>query len=131
MSSKQQKSSYRAKYPSNGICLIFWCDQQERIHQFEVAGHAGYAESGQDIICAAVTALTFSAVNGLEHFLEGAPKVVTAAGGYLKWTLSLTDEQALNQAQWILVTMKLGLEGIQEEYGSEYVKIEIRRWTPC
>lgn len=132
MSSKQRKSSNRAKYPSAGINISLWCDEQDRIHQFEVSGHAGYAEAGQDIVCAAVTALTFSAVNGLEHFLAGAPEVMMADGGYLKWTLPLNvNELVLNQAQWILLTMRLGLEGIQAEYGSEYIKIDIRRWTPC
>jgi len=131
LSSKQLKSSNRAKYPSKGIQLNLWCDEHERVHQFEVAGHAGYAEAGQDIVCAAVTALTFSAVNGLEHFLAVAPEIVMAQDGYLKCSLRQVDEQELNQAQWILGTMKLGLEGIQTEYGLEYLKIEIRRWTPC
>ena len=34
--------------------------------EFVSRGHAGYAEEGQDIICAAVSALIISTVNSLE-----------------------------------------------------------------
>ena len=33
-------------------------------------GHAGYAEEGQDIVCAAVSALIITTVNSLEKFTE-------------------------------------------------------------
>ena len=33
-------------------------------------GHAGYAEEGQDIVCAAVSALIITTVNSLEEFTE-------------------------------------------------------------
>ena len=33
-------------------------------------GHAGYAEEGQDIVCAAVSALIITTVNSLDAFTE-------------------------------------------------------------
>ena len=33
-------------------------------------GHAGYAEEGQDIVCAAVSALIVTTVNSLDEFTE-------------------------------------------------------------
>ena len=37
---------------------------------FEISGHAGFAERGQDIVCAAVSFLATTVVNSLEeHFL--------------------------------------------------------------
>ncbi len=33
-------------------------------------GHAGYAEEGQDIVCAAVSALIITTVNSLEKFTD-------------------------------------------------------------
>lgn len=33
---------------------------------FDVSGHAGYAEAGNDIVCAAISALTIATVNSLE-----------------------------------------------------------------
>ena len=35
--------------------------------EIRIDGHAGYAESGQDIICAAVSVLAQNAVNPLRH----------------------------------------------------------------
>ena len=33
-------------------------------------GHAGYAEPGQDIVCAAVSALVINTINAIEAFTE-------------------------------------------------------------
>ena len=44
-----------------------------------------YAGDGDDILCAAVSALTFNAVNSIEEFTEDAYQVEQAEdGGYLK-----------------------------------------------
>ena len=40
------------------------------IMDFLSKGHAGYAEEGQDIVCAAVSALIITTVNSLEKFTE-------------------------------------------------------------
>ncbi|WP_174377962.1 ribosomal-processing cysteine protease Prp [Desulfitobacterium metallireducens] len=115
-----------------GIHLILWLDEDQRIRKFELTGHAGYAEYGQDIVCAAISALSISAVNGLEHFLPQQPEVqVRDSDGYLTCSLPELDPQTLEQAQWILKTMVLGIEEIQQSYGQEYVNITQRRWTPC
>lgn len=115
-----------------GIHLNLWLDEGQRIRKFELSGHAGYADHGQDIVCAAISALSISAVNGLEHFLPQPAEVeVRDSDGYLTCSLPKLDPQTLEQAQWILKTMALGIEKIQQSYGQEYVKITQRRWTPC
>ena len=38
--------------------------------EFISKGHAGYAEAGQDIVCAAVSALIITTVNSLEKFTD-------------------------------------------------------------
>jgi uncharacterized protein len=115
-----------------GIRLNLWLDESQRIRKFELSGHAGYAESGLDIVCAAVSALSISAVNGLEYFLPVKPEVeVKDPEGFLSCSLPDLEPQTLEQAQWILRTMVLGIESIQQSYGEKYVKINRRRWTPC
>ncbi|MHB1653653.1 MAG: ribosomal-processing cysteine protease Prp [Desulfitobacteriaceae bacterium] len=113
-----------------GIRFVVWLDEREWIRQFQLSGHAGFAEYGQDIICAAVSALSIAAANGLENFLSIPPRVQEEEG-FLTCSLEGVNTEELTQAQWILVTLRLGIEGIQEAYGEEYVKIERRRWTPC
>ena len=45
-------------------------DQKDICRGFETSGHAGYADKGQDIVCAAVSVLTINTVNSLEQFTE-------------------------------------------------------------
>jgi uncharacterized protein YsxB (DUF464 family) len=42
----------------------------------DVKGHAGYAPHGQDIVCAAVSAIVQTAVLGLESIAAGYPDFV-------------------------------------------------------
>jgi len=113
-----------------GIRFIIWADDQGRIREFELSGHAGFAEEGQDIVCAGVSALSIAAINGLEYFLSEVPKV-QESDGYLNCQIIGINEQELEKAQWILQTMKLGIEQIQTTYGQDYIFIDRRRWTPC
>ncbi|KGK91418.1 ribosomal protein [Desulfosporosinus sp. HMP52] len=110
--------------------LVVWENDQGQIREFELSGHAGYAEEGQDIICAGVSALSIAAVNGLERFLTVAPKV-EARDGYIFCQLIGEAEQDLEKAQLILQTMVLGIEQIQADYSEKYILIDRRRWTPC
>ncbi|HZK56490.1 MAG TPA: ribosomal-processing cysteine protease Prp [Desulfosporosinus sp.] len=114
----------------DGLRFLVWADDQGRIRAFELSGHAGYADSGQDIVCAGVSALSISACNGLEHFLSVAPKVQESEG-HLICQLVGVPEQEMEKAQWILQTMALGIEQIHGTYGQDYIIIDRRRWTPC
>jgi len=92
-----------------------------------VEGHAGFAEAGQDIVCAAISVLTGTAVNGLERYLSFQPNY-KAGDGFLECDLALLEsEQDRLIAEAILGTMLLGLQQIQKEYGSRYIKFEQRR----
>jgi hypothetical protein len=127
----QKLLSKRFKHKSqSGIRFIIWADDQGRIRAFELSGHAGYADPGQDIVCAGVSALSIAAYNGLEHFLSVAPKV-QEADGHLTCQLVGIPEQELEKAQWILQTMVLGIEQIHSTYSQDYIVIDRRRWTPC
>ena len=123
-------SKHSKRKNQEGIRFIVWADDQGRIREFKLSGHAGFAEEGQDIVCAGVSALSIAAINGLEHFLSVVPKVQDA-DGYLSCQLSGIQEQELEKAQWILQTMALGIEQIHSTYSQDYIVIDRRRWTPC
>ena len=92
--------------------------QDECITGFDVKGHAGYAEAGQDIVCAAVSALTQSTLNGLRSVLK-APVMFDiddqAATLQAELTPEATGEQ-VKQAQLLLVTLLEGLQAIERSY---------------
>ena len=85
---------------------------------YRAQGHTGYAEAGQDIVCAAVSALTQSTLNGLHSVLK-APVMfdIDDQGASLEAELTpeATGEQ-VKQAQLLLVTLLEGLQAIERSY---------------
>ena len=75
---------------------------------FSVTGHAGTAPHGQDIVCAGISALTQTAVLGLDRQLKKKIHVKIASGN-LKMNL-LDKPDALTNA--VLETMLIGLTEI-------------------
>ncbi|MDA8440915.1 MAG: ribosomal-processing cysteine protease Prp [Peptococcaceae bacterium] len=113
------------------VKVITYLDERSEIRAFQVEGHAGFARAGEDIVCAAISALTISAVNGLEAYLSEKPDSDETDG---KLVCRLPGELAPESqliAKVILGTMLLGLKEIRSSYGSRYISFEQRRWTPC
>lgn len=96
------------------------------IRGYKVKGHAGFAEEGQDIVCAGVSVLAQTAIIGLEQFLPGKYLYKIGRTGALECRLhhDLTVQQD-HDAQVILVTMLRGLEAIRQEYG-EFIEIALQ-----
>ena len=84
----------------------------DEITGFECRGHAGYAESGSDIVCAAVSALTTTCANALET-VAGVIPGVEAGEGRMRLRL---PENAGHDAQVILLSMLQGLRDVAESY---------------
>lgn len=95
---------------------------EEKIISFLAKGHTGYSARGEDIVCAAVSALTQTAVLGLIHNL-GLEPVVDIKDGYLSCLLpsDLTEEKK-REANLILEVMLTGLKEIAEEH-PKYLKV--------
>lgn len=41
-------------------------DQDDRISEFKISGHADYDEPGKDIVCSAVSAASIGTINAIE-----------------------------------------------------------------
>ena len=92
---------------------------------FRCLGHAGYAESGMDVVCAGVSALVINTVNSIEKLTGDA------------FTLSTEEEEGLIQCklpkagsdgtQLLLKSMVLGLKGIQKDYGNEFIILDYKK----
>lgn len=90
--------------------------QDECITGFDVKGHAGYAEAGQDIVCAAVSVLTTTCVNALETVAGVKPTVKTSDGRMRV----VVPRNSGHDAQVILRTLRQGLRDLAEQY-SRYI----------
>ncbi len=92
---------------------------------FEAKGHTGLADAGEDIVCAAVSALTQTAVMGLRELLKLVPAVeIKEAYLYCMLPDSLPPEQQ-HDAELILGTMAMGLGSIAQTNG-DYIKLTDR-----
>jgi uncharacterized protein len=94
-----------------------------KIHDFEIKGHAGYANHGEDIVCAGVSAVTVGTVNSIEA-LTGIVMDSRMKNGFLSGTLpSIEDEAISAQVQLLLESMLVMLNGIADSYG-KYIQID-------
>lgn len=109
------------------ITVEIFSGNDEKILGYQVSGHAGFADSGEDIVCAAVSGIVQTAVLGLDHYLSVSPNL-EIKDGWLKCMLPDTiNIEELEKAQIILRTMELGLLSTQESY-NKYIRIIKRRW---
>ena len=96
-----------------------------RYASFRSKGHAGYADEGYDIICAAVSALIISTVNSLETFTHDQVRVKEHDGFV---DMRFPPEQS-DEARLLMDSLVLGLTGIEESYGRKYLKVDVREVT--
>lgn len=84
----------------------------KQVSGFTVHGHADYAPAGEDIVCAAVSAVTLTAALGLKDVLQKAGIYENEAGTL---TVRLTDP--VDEAtELIFQTMLTGLTEISRQY---------------
>ncbi len=101
-------------------------DEDGALVGFRADGHTGFAERGEDIVCAAVSALTTVTVLGLQARLDLSPNVqVDDDRGYLECRLDRSSISAplWARAQDLLETLALGLGEIGKDY-VEYICVE-------
>lgn len=126
------------------IQATFFVNESGELTGFLVHGHAGYADVGQDIVCAGVSALVQAAVLGLERFLERKPLVVTGEeadsgkkrgrqtcghDAFVRVLLPPLSGDDRLVAKIILETLEMGIEGIASGF-SKYVRVRRCRYEP-
>lgn len=87
---------------------------------FHIDGHAGYAEMGEDIVCAAVSALVINTINSIEKFTEDAFTCDCQDGMIKSWEFT----SVISSGTTLLMdALMLGLRNIQKSYGEQYLQI--------
>lgn len=96
-----------------GICQGFTCE-----------GHAGYAEAGSDIVCAAVSMLVINTINSIEHFTEQAFSCEQEEEtGTIRFRLS---EAPTKDTALLLDSMIFGLKEVEKQYHRKYLKLHFK-----
>ena len=91
---------------------------------FKSKGHAGFADSGYDIICAGVSALVINFINSAEELCHAEYSLDTdEETGMIDYRL---DKPATGDVALLMDSMILGLKGIQRDYGNEYIILDFK-----
>lgn len=93
----------------------------------ELLGHAGFADDhqeGQELVCAAVSALTLNMVNSVEHFTD-APFDAEEDEQSGMFRFRFTGDAGL-EATLLMNSLVFGLQDIEETYGEPYIKIRFK-----
>lgn len=88
---------------------------------FSSKGHAEYADSGYDIVCAAISVLVINTINSIEAFTTDHIDVkANEKKGIIEcqFLSEISSESTL-----LMDSLILGLKGIQTDYHNEYLTL--------
>ncbi len=95
--------------------------KNDEIVGFKSEGHAEYADSGMDIVCAAVSTLVINTVNSIDQFTEDDYEVEQDEDNALI-EFRLTTDKPSNETRVLLKSLHLGLSAVGLG-SSEYLRI--------
>ena len=99
-------------------------NQNQEFVGFECLGHAGFADEGEDIVCAGISALVITTVNALGMYTS--EKFKTEEDERSGKIALHFRSPAGHDAELLIKSMILGLQGIQNTYGNEYLILNFR-----
>lgn len=94
-----------------------------KILGFNIEGHAGYSEEGEDIVCSAVSAISYTIVNGITEVLKINVEHIIK-DGFLQLSLRGNSLEEIINCQVLLETMLLGFKSMEISY-SDYIKVQV------
>ena len=89
---------------------------------FVSSGHAGYAEEGQDIVCAAVSVLIINTVNSLEAFTSDEFEAHDRDG----FVAIHFKKPNTEQGKLLMDSLILGLTEIEHNYNNRYLTVNVK-----
>lgn len=102
--------------------VIFIKDKENRIIGFDFHGHSGYAASGNDIVCSAISVLSINTVNSIESLTDDKFELsLNEKEGQMKFAFT---EIPSHDAQLLLNSLEMGIQLVAKEYGKKYIRIE-------
>ncbi len=96
--------------------------ENERITGFSISGHSGYAEAGQDIVCAAISAVVTMAEATINDVCGAKAKVrVKEEDARVTLTLPVSCDEE-DSVQAVLAGMMLTLCSLRDDY-PDYIEV--------
>lgn len=97
--------------------------EKKFITGFNVSGHAEYDEYGKDIVCSAVTILTFNTIDTFTDILNMSDKLkINISDNEISLNLLNHEYKTYEKYQLIMQKYELGIQSIVESYG-DYIEL--------
>ncbi len=100
------------------------------IRKFTAIGHAGYGDFGEDILCAAVSAIAQTVIGSLQD-IAGLNPDYTLQDGNIRCEIpdpmTLSDQQ-LETARILMESFAVGCRQIEATYGSDFISVKTKRF---
>ena len=107
------------------INISIYQDENDRYCGFCCKGHAGYAENGYDIICAAVSVLTMNTVNSVSEFTKDTFSYEEdEKSGYMEFRLHSGFSA---ETELLMKALVLGLQSVEDAYGRKYIRVKTQK----
>ncbi len=92
---------------------------------FTCEGHAGYADSGKDIVCAAISMLVINTVNSFEKITKEPVQVKAAENTGIIECL-FTQHPISESSKVLMDSLVLGLSQVEKQYGQKHCKLRFK-----
>ncbi len=103
------------------LTVTFRKDSRDRLSSVFAEGHTGWADSGEDIVCAAVSAILQAAWLGLAEHAHVSVEAERDSGRLaLRWPADVRDR---DDVRAIVATAELSVEQIARQY-PDHVRAE-------
>jgi hypothetical protein len=92
---------------------------------FEVEGHAGYNQEGSDIVCAAVSILSYTVLNSLEVVAGVNPNDIDWSVNEKTGFIRILLQKICPESNILFKTFETGIKLLLENY-SQYISLDYK-----
>ena len=104
--------------------ITIYRNQENAFTGFLCEGHAGYADAGEDIVCAGISTLVINTINSIEALTTTQ---ILADADEESGTIHVNLPSGCDeQAKLLVDAMILGLQGIQTNYGKKFLTLDFK-----
>ena len=104
--------------------ITIYRNQENAFTGFLCEGHAGYADAGEDIVCAGISTLVINTINAVDSLTDTQ---ILADANELDGTIDVNFPSGCDdQAKLLVDAMILGLQGIQTNYGKKFLTLDFK-----
>lgn len=103
--------------------IRFYHNNQGEILGFQTIGHAGYAEYGEDIVCAGVSALVLNTVNSIETLT--ADRLITETDEVKGIIRTKFSGRRSREGQLLMQSLRLGVLELEAEY-DQFIQVSFK-----